>query len=255
METFTVMVGDLVVGNGGITNDTRQKVQFTGEKLGSYTEYGTDRHGRITDTRGTTETLYRTEDGQLVVHIDDWSRWEGEPGSETLRRVREEDLHPGGPYTHLGAACGFGRPLTLVEAVSPIDGGSEASSAWLASHWFRTWPEEARDALGCWLGRAARRAGITDKATGIRLLHELQGLFDGGELIAAIEGEADEPLGSGYFFSVPEAAKEDEIFTTIDELLAFVHDSIHDRNLDSPTLEQLQVGLQAVINGKFGAAV
>lgn len=119
MEEITVNIGELVTGNSGITNDTRQAVEFTGEKLGEYREYGTDRHGKITDTRGTTQTLYRTADGGLVVHVHEWSRWMGEPDAESLYAVTETSLQYGGAYDRLGAACGFGRPLTLAEAIGP----------------------------------------------------------------------------------------------------------------------------------------
>lgn len=119
MEKVAVKFGTLEVGNGGIVNDTRQDVEFTGEKLGEYREYGTDRRGKITDTRGITETLYRAEDGRFVVHTNEWSRWQGEPNTESLNVVTEEDLQPGGGYPGLGAACGFGRALTLEEAIGP----------------------------------------------------------------------------------------------------------------------------------------
>lgn len=119
MEEITVNIGELVTGNSGITNDTRQAVEFTGEKLGEYREYGTDRSGAITDTRGTTQTLYRTAEGGLVVHVHEWSRWVGEPDTEWLYAVTEKSLQPGGAYGRLGAACGFGRPLTLAESIGP----------------------------------------------------------------------------------------------------------------------------------------
>lgn len=128
MEEITVMIGSLETGNSGITNDTRQAVKFVGEKLGEYREYGHDKNGKITDTRGTIETLYRVADGQmwprlewsqLVVHSNEWSRWSGEPNTETLEPVDLPDLAPGGCYAGLGAACGFGRPLTLAEVFKP----------------------------------------------------------------------------------------------------------------------------------------
>lgn len=128
MEEITVMIGSLETGNSGITNDTRQAVTFVGEKLGEYREYGHDKNGKITDLRGTTETLYRVADGQLgprfewsqlVVHSNEWSRWSGEPNTETLEPVDLPDLAPGGCYAGLGAVCGFGRPLTLAEVFKP----------------------------------------------------------------------------------------------------------------------------------------
>ncbi len=119
MDTITVLVGTLNTLSNGAAQDSRQEVIFEAEELGSHTEYGyDDRRGNLTDTRGTTETLYRTADGRLVVHVKDWSRWRGEPTVESLQAVTEKDLQPGGQREDLGAACGFGRPLTLDEALA-----------------------------------------------------------------------------------------------------------------------------------------
>ena len=125
MDKYTVFVGTLEVLNGGQTQDGRREVAFDGEKVGSITTYGYDTRGNLTDTRGTTETLYRTADGRLVVHVDDWSRWQGEPNTESLHQVTEDDLRPGGRFEDLGAACGYGRPLTLDEALARMAGPEE----------------------------------------------------------------------------------------------------------------------------------
>lgn len=117
METITVQIGSVVAGGSGQTNDNRRDVQFTGEKLGSRTEYGLSDKGSITDSRGVTETLYRTDDGRLIVHVGDWSHWRGEPSVYTMHRVTEADLQPGGKFQDLGAEAGFGRALTLDEAI------------------------------------------------------------------------------------------------------------------------------------------
>ena len=114
--TITVHVGTVQTGSSGQTNDNRRVVQFEAQNLGSVTIYAANRDGDgITDTRGVTETLYKTTDGQLVVHADDWSRWQGEPSTESLHEVFEDDLQNGGEYERLGAECGFGAPLTLDE--------------------------------------------------------------------------------------------------------------------------------------------
>ena len=118
METITIQVGSIVSGNSGQTNDSRRDIVFVGEKMASHTEYGEGRDGGITDTRGVTETLYRTEDGKLIVHVEDWSRWQGEPNTESLQEVTEADLSPTGNYAALGADAGMGRPLTLEEALT-----------------------------------------------------------------------------------------------------------------------------------------
>jgi hypothetical protein len=117
METITVHVGSIVTGNSGQTNDTRREVEFVGEELASRTEYGEGKGGGITDTRGVTETLYKSEDGRLIVHIKDWSRWQGEPNIYSLHAITEADLQPGGRYELLGAEAGYGRPLNLDEAL------------------------------------------------------------------------------------------------------------------------------------------
>jgi len=117
MATIRVRVGSIVTGDSGQTNDTRRAVEFEGDELGKLTTYGAGRDGGITDTRGTTETLYRAADGRLIVHVDDWSRWIGEPNTETLQEVTERDLQPGGQFEQLGHEAGFGRALTLDEAL------------------------------------------------------------------------------------------------------------------------------------------
>jgi len=118
MATIRVSVGIIVTGNSGQTNDNRRVVEFEGEELGHHTIYGTGRDDHITDTRGTTASLYRTSDGRLIVHVDDWSRWQGEPSTESLREITEADLQPDGAFVQLGAKCGFGRALTLDEALN-----------------------------------------------------------------------------------------------------------------------------------------
>ena len=120
MAEITVYVGSLVVLSNGAQQDTRKKVVFEGEELGTYREYSADPRNpeRLSDTRGMTQTLYRAADGRLVVHTEEWSRWQGEPNTEWLTEVTEADLQPGGDFEDLGAACGLGRPLTLDEVLS-----------------------------------------------------------------------------------------------------------------------------------------
>ncbi len=117
MEPITVTVGEVVGLDGGLVEDDRREVAFVGEKIGVWLRYG-EHKGRPTDTRGVTQTLYRAEDGRLVVHLSKWSRWQGEPTTETLTAVTEADLSVGGSYEALGRECGFGRPLTLDEALT-----------------------------------------------------------------------------------------------------------------------------------------
>jgi hypothetical protein len=117
MEKQQVWIGTVVATSGGITQDATRQVEFVADKLGARTEYDYDGE-RLTDTRGVTETLYRTEDDRLVVHVKDWSHWAGEPTTYSLHEVVAEDLQPGGDFEALGAECGFGRPLTLDEVLS-----------------------------------------------------------------------------------------------------------------------------------------
>ena len=113
--TITVLVGTEQTGNSGQTNDNRRAVQFEAQNLGSVTIRGAAQDGGILGTRGVTETLYKTTDGQLVVHVDDWSWWQGEVSTESLHEVHQDDLETDGEYEQLGLECGYGRPLTLDE--------------------------------------------------------------------------------------------------------------------------------------------
>jgi hypothetical protein len=113
-KEITIHIGSLVgLRNGGTQDDTRP-VSFKGSYLASVTTYSDP----LSDTRGVTQTLYRVEDGRLVVHIEDWSRWQSEPTVSSLVAVTERDLGLGGPYERLGREAGYGRPLTLDEALA-----------------------------------------------------------------------------------------------------------------------------------------
>ena len=117
MDTFRIEIGTVVAMNNA-TQDNTWQVEFIGEKLATRTEFGTTHKGAITDTRGVTETLYKTEDGRLIVHVEDWSWWQSEPTTYTLYEATEADLQPGGRWELLGAEAGLGRPLTLDEALA-----------------------------------------------------------------------------------------------------------------------------------------
>jgi hypothetical protein len=118
MDTINVTVGSYTAGNGIVQDNTRP-VEFEGEKLAKVNDYGTKDGGAPDDTRGITETLYKTANGRLVVHVVDWSRWQGEPNTYDLQEVTEADLGPDGRFEALGREAGFGRPLTLDEALTP----------------------------------------------------------------------------------------------------------------------------------------
>jgi len=121
METIKVFVGSVVSGNAGQTNDTTRAVEFEGEELASYHAYGYKDSGAVDDTRGEKQTLYRASDGRLIVHVKDWSHWQGEPTTYTLFEVSADDLGPNGAFELLGLEAGMGRPLTLDEALTPMD--------------------------------------------------------------------------------------------------------------------------------------
>lgn len=113
METIKVFVGSTKTLSGGQFVDNTRPVEFVGEELGAFHTLTGDN-----DTRGVKETLFRAEDGRLIVHVREWTKWQGEPDIHSLHEVTEKDLQPNGRFEFLGAACGFGRPLTLDEALS-----------------------------------------------------------------------------------------------------------------------------------------
>lgn len=117
MTEHKVWIGTVVAMSNGATEDRTRAVVFEGERVGSIRTRGIH-NGAPSDTRGTEETLYRAADDRLIVHVHDWSHWQGEPDTYTLREVTETDLQVGGEFEDLGAACGFGRPLTLSEALA-----------------------------------------------------------------------------------------------------------------------------------------
>ena len=112
MEQVRVRIGACSVLNSGVTQDYTIPVTFEGELI-----YARREHYPNDDTRGTNETLYRTNDGRLVVYVEEWSRWHGEPNHYRLVEVTEADLQPGGKFELLGQEAGYGRPLTLDEAL------------------------------------------------------------------------------------------------------------------------------------------
>ncbi len=110
MKTTTLYIGTSVVYDGR-QQDNLRPVTFEAEEVGSR-RYYTDERG----TRGVDETLYRCAD-RLVVYVEAWSRWQGEPTTRKLVQVQPEDLDVGGSFEMLGRACGLARPLSLDEAL------------------------------------------------------------------------------------------------------------------------------------------
>ena len=121
MEEFEVKVGSYCTFPSGRVQDKTRRVRFHGEKLGSYTEFKLDPISRsLTDTRGATQTLYRTDDGRFLVHIEDWSRWNDEPTRYNLLEIEEEDLWTGGRFEFLGRKTGLTPPMSLEEYLSQL---------------------------------------------------------------------------------------------------------------------------------------
>ena len=100
-------VGTEVSFPDGRRREDLRPVTFTGQRLAEV-------------QRGSTETLYRTADGRLVVYIHQWSPWGGEPDIRRLVAVTEEDLGPTGRYRFLGREARLHPDLTVDEAISII---------------------------------------------------------------------------------------------------------------------------------------
>ena len=112
MDTIKVTIGTKRTLQSGQPDDNLRPVKFEGEELANVTMYaGTD------DTRGVTETLYRTEDGRLIVYVEDWTKWQGETTTRSLCEVTESDLKAGARFERLGFEAGFQEALTLQEAL------------------------------------------------------------------------------------------------------------------------------------------
>lgn len=114
-----VLVGTCVTGTSGQKQDNTRSVLFRATQLAQVIEHDYDTEkDALSDTRGITSTLYRTDDDRLVVHVKDWSNWVNEHTTHTIAEITLADLALGGPYERLGQEGGFGRPLTLEEALA-----------------------------------------------------------------------------------------------------------------------------------------
>lgn len=116
MKNVNLSIGSLCTTSSGVAQDDTTPVTFEADELAQLQVYGS--HNRQpTDTRGTTQTLYRTPDGRLVVHVETWSRWIGEPTDAHLEIISEQDLAPLGRFYALGREAGLSRSMTLDEAL------------------------------------------------------------------------------------------------------------------------------------------
>jgi hypothetical protein len=116
VATIRLKVGVERCLQDGRVEERMQVAEFDGERVAEVNLFGTHR-GKVTDTRGTRQALYRTADGRLVVHVEDWSNWQGEGSHCRLHEVHAVDLGPIGKFAELGQEAGMGRPLTLDEAL------------------------------------------------------------------------------------------------------------------------------------------
>ena len=105
------MLIKLNIGSENEKVKNTRPVEFEGENLAERREYEGD------DTRGTDETLYSTPDGRFIVYEESWSKWQGEYNNYSLHEVHINDLGINGWFEALGRIAGFGRPLTLDEAL------------------------------------------------------------------------------------------------------------------------------------------
>lgn len=116
MDTIRVKLGRVESGKSGQTFAFLREVVFQGEELARLDIPELADAGGLSDTRGEHQVLYRAADGRLVVHTEEWSRWQGEPSVYRLAEVTEADLRTG-DYWLIGQEADFTRPLTLDEAL------------------------------------------------------------------------------------------------------------------------------------------
>ena len=112
MRKIGLQVGTVTTMRSGQVQDNLRPVEFTGELVTSRTDYtGGD------DTRGVTESLYKSDGGRYVVYVEDWSKWQGESNTNTLHDATAADLDVGGRFEDLGRGAGLTRALSIDEAV------------------------------------------------------------------------------------------------------------------------------------------
>ena len=69
-------------------------------------EYGLGRDGAPTDSRWTESTLYTTPEGEMIVHVNSFTAWQGEPCTQALHKV--DAIQRGGRFEWLGRQAGLG---------------------------------------------------------------------------------------------------------------------------------------------------
>lgn len=111
MAKIRLEIGSFTTYNSGIVTDTGRPVEFEGVLVAELSYYTGG-----SDARGVRERLYGV-DGRMVVHVEAWSNWVGEPNTYSLYEVTDEDLGVDGKFEELGRQAGLGRCLTLDEAL------------------------------------------------------------------------------------------------------------------------------------------
>jgi hypothetical protein len=106
-----VLVGECWTNRNGCFIDERRPVVIDGRALAVITRCDDDGH------RGVTQRLIEAAGGRLLVHVVDWSHYQGETSRYRLVEVSRDDLDLGGPFERLGRAAGLARPLSLDEAL------------------------------------------------------------------------------------------------------------------------------------------
>jgi hypothetical protein len=130
MEAITLIVGSVHVGSGDARVVETRQVEFEGERLAIVHHTGACEGQEADKPLGlaawaiaqksrakaqkewgpdSTETLYRTSDGRLLVYVQDWSHFKDGPAVYTLHEATQQDVCRTGRYARLGEEAGFWR--------------------------------------------------------------------------------------------------------------------------------------------------
>lgn len=89
-----------------------RQVEFVGEVLAENSRAYATQQGRFE----VEETLYRSDDGGLLIHVEKLPSSEKLYEFSTLRKVQEEDLTEGGEFAELGRKARMAAPGVAAEA-------------------------------------------------------------------------------------------------------------------------------------------
>jgi hypothetical protein len=89
-----------------------RQIDFVGEVLAENSRAFSTEQGRFE----VVETLYRADDGHLLVHVEKLPSSEKLYEFSTLRKVQEEDLAEGGEFAELGHKARISPPGDATEA-------------------------------------------------------------------------------------------------------------------------------------------